>query len=195
MNTPADPPPAQPSEGLWLHSRDAFYERLQQAIAATADGESHLLLDLDIARAQEIRATCGDAFCAALRDVILDQLRPLVHSSIPALDSEGTDLALLLLNTTRGEGVDLAHSLHDRIEGKTFHWHQHPFRLGVHVGLLELGPQPASAAAWLSRVEDVRRSAGELGGSGVHLLAYRERALADMAQELDWHEHITQVIA
>ncbi len=195
MTTPADPPPDQPSEGLWLHSRDAFVAQLQRAVTATAQGESHLLLGLDIARADEIRATCGDAFCAALRDVILDHVRPLVHTSIPALDSDSTDITLLLLNTSRSEGVELAHSLHDRIEGKTFHWHQHPFRLGVHVGLLELGPQPADAAAWLARVADVRRSAGELGGSGVHLLAYREHALADMAQELDWHEHITQIIA
>ena len=102
---------------------------------------------------------------------------------------------MLLLDTSRREGADLAHTLHDHIEGKTFHWHEHPFRLGVHVGLLELGPQPANAGAWLSRVKEVRSSAGELGGSGVHLLAYRERALQDMAQELDWHEHITQIIA
>lgn len=175
-------------------SIDEFTHRLGEALIAVGQGRPHILLSVEIARGDDIREVCGEGACEDLRQRTRSQLSELLDAGVPIMERNATAFNLLLADTSRKQASELAHRIHDQIEDSMFHWHGHPFRLGAHVGVLELGPQPDDPKAWLARAEEVSRSAGELGGSGVYLLAYRVHALQEMARALDWHTHITEVI-
>lgn len=186
---------ANPSSTLLnLLDEQAFRDAVDGALERAARGRPSALLHLDIARACDIEAACGEAGLHALRDLLFasvyDQLGPA-----PQLTSRPPGaLALLLGDVLPADAMLLAKRLHGALDKGTFTWHHHPFRLGAHIGLVELGPEPREPEAWIRRACEACAAARELGGSGIQMMPRTEHAWNDLEREREWHKHLTEVI-
>lgn len=177
-----------------LKEEGEFNALLAQALKDSGGGRRTSLLELNVVRADDIEHIFGDEAAEALRAMLMDHLVSLVGDLVPLTHAGHCDMVVLLEDVACGDAAELAHALRDRIESTMFTWHEHPFRLGSHVAILELGPAPASASAWRDLAREVSACAREMGGAGVQVLAYGEQAHARMSGERSWHDHISEIV-
>ena len=188
-------PEETPVPTLNMMGTEAFEACITSALGEGAGSEDHVLLELDVVRADDIEHRFGSEAAAALRKLLAAHLHDVLGGEAPVCDAGHCGLVALLLGTSCEQGSELAHRILQRVEDERFSWHQHPFRLGAHVGVVQLGAAPALPAQWRQLSRDVSEYALQLGGDGVQLLAYGEQALAHLRGESAWHEHISQIIA
>ena len=174
-----------------------FGDQLTRALEDCGRGRPAALLHLDTARACDIALSCGEVGAQALHDCIVEALpaRRSGSRGDPLLAAELCGFTVLLKDCAANDAVHAAKRIRTAVDGLLFHWHGHPFRLGVHVGVVELGPAPATPRPWLDAVREASNAALELGGTGVQLVKYADRAWSDIAHERDWHEHIREILA
>ncbi len=188
--TAAPPPATAPAS-------TSFDDQLARALGDCARGRPAALLHLDTARACDIALSCGEVGSQALHDCIVKALpaRRSGSRSDPILTDELCGFTVLLRDCAAHDAVHAAKRLRSAVDSLLFHWHGHPFRLGVHVGVVELGPAPVALRPWLDAAREAATAARELGGTGVQLVRYADRAWRDIAHEREWHEHLREIIA
>ena len=152
------------------------------------------MMHLDVARADDISSHCGETGARALRDLIQGIVHNQLGPTVPVHESSTCAMSLLLPETLPEGAVILARRLRGAIDNGTFSWHGHPFRLGAHIGLVELGPQPLEPQMWMRLVQEACKAARELGGSGIQLVSRSDHAWRDLEEEKEWHDHLTEVI-
>jgi len=172
----------------------AFRDAVDAALERTAHGRPGALLHLDIARASDIQTACGEDGLAALRDLLFAIVYNQLGPAPPIAARPPGALALLLPDVLPADAVVLAKRLRGSLDKGTFTWHGHPFRLGAHIGLVELGPDPRQPEAWIRRAQEACAAAQELGGSGIQMMARSDHAWNDLEREREWHKHLTEVI-
>lgn len=174
-----------------------FEAQLAGALAACTMGRRAALLHLDVARAVDIRHRCGNVGCQALHERIYETLpaRRSGSRSDPILASALCGFTLLLQDCAPDNAMSAAERLRRAVDESVFRWHGHQFSLGVHVGVVELGPAPVALRPWLEAVREASIAARELGGTGVALVEYSDRAWMDIAHEREWHDHLREVLA
>ncbi len=181
-------------QGLNTRRHSEFLDLLAQAIEASGRGRPAALMHLDVARARDIGATCGRDGLNALQDLLLAVVYNQLGPERPVHGARPGELSLLLSRMLPADAVTVAKRLRSALDNGTFSWHGHPFRLGAHIGLVELGPQPEAPADWLNLVRSACDAAGELGGSGIQLVTLSDHAWSDLEREREWHRHLTEVI-
>lgn len=184
------PPPTL----LNLLDDEAFRTAVDATLERTARGRPGALLHLDIARACDIQAACGDAGLLALRDLLFAIVYNQLGPALPIATRPPAALVLLLPDVLPADAVRLAKRLRGSLDKGIFTWHGHPFRLGAHIGLVELGPDPRQPATWIQRACEACTAAQELGGSGIQMMARSDHAWTDLEREREWHKHLTEVI-
>ena len=174
-----------------------FEAQLADALAACTMERRAALLHLDVARAFDIQHNFGNVGCKALHERIYETLpaRRSGSRSDPILASGLCGFTLLLADCAPENAMSAAERLRRAVDASVFRWHGHPFRLGVHVGVVELGPEPVVLRPWLEAVREASVAARELGGTGVQLIEYADRAWMNVAREREWHDHLREVLA
>ncbi len=171
-----------------------FLAALAAAIAASGRGQPAALLHLDVARAGDIETTCGQSAIRALQDLIEAVVHNQIGPAVPACLVGIGEASLLLPDTLPADAVVRAKRIRGALDQGRFSWHGHPFRLGAHVGLVELGPQPEEPQAWLALVRRACQAARDLGGSGIQLVTLSDHAWQDLEREQEWRRHLTEVM-
>jgi GGDEF domain-containing protein len=185
-----------PGAGYLLDMRDEedFLSCLGEAIQSCQAGRPNALMHLDVARADDISAHCGASGAHALRDLVDAMVHNQLGPTVPVHETGTCAMSLLLPNTLPQGAVTLARRLRGAIDNGTFTWHGHPFRLGAHIGLVELSHQPPDPAMWMRLVQAACKAARELGGSGIQMVTGSEQAWRDLEKEKEWHDHLSEVI-
>ena len=156
------------------------------------------LVHLELSRAQNILQCCGRERDSDLCERVLAQLpvRRAGKRVDPMMVSAAGKFTLLLENCTAEDAVVAARRLCRTLDGVDFRWHEHSFRLGAHVGVVELAPAaPASPGLWLQRAREACSLAQEMGGTGVTLLRHGDLGLREVQREREWREHLCEIIA
>ena len=179
---------------LLICDERAFIEHLEQALARCAEGRPNALLHLDVARAHDIRETCGARALGALRDLVQTITYNQLGPGVPACLIRDCAMSLLLEDMLPSDAAIRARRLLVSIDDGTFSWHGHPFRLGAHIGLVELGATTTPPEGWLSLAQEACKAAGELGGSGIRAVPLGDDAWRDLERDRDWHDHLAEVI-
>lgn len=179
---------------LNLLDQDAFRDAVDGAIEGAAHGRPAALLHLDVARAGDVRTACGEAGVHALRDLLFAIVHNQLGPAPPVAAVPPGALALLLPDVLPADAVLIARRLRGSLDNGTFIWRGYPFRLGVHIGVVELGPDPRQPEAWIQRACEACAAAQELGGSGIQMMARTEHAWNDLEREREWHKHLAEVI-
>lgn len=174
-----------------------FEARLATSLAACAEGTPAALLHLDIACAIDIEQSCGASGFSALHERVYGALpsRRRGARGDPMLASELCGFTLLLRECSADDALHVGERLRAAVESSMFEWNGHPFRLGVHVGVVELGGPPRSIRRWLEIAREASVAARELGGTGVQLVELGGDAWSNVARECEWHDHLREIIA
>jgi hypothetical protein len=172
----------------------SFIKRVECALSQASRRRSNFLMQLDVCRAHDIRELSGgealDAVHTLVRGIVCKQL----GSDVPGLIRPDCALSLLLADTSRRIVAVQAREILTCIDGEDFRWMGHPFRLGAHVGLVELGDTSIPAHAWLMLARETCKAAEELGGSGIRLVSGGAQAWRDLQQDRAWHDHLAEII-
>lgn len=171
-----------------------FRHALAAALDRVAEGHPNALLQLEVARAGDIYDCYGDHALTALRSLLGRILYTQLGPDVPTCDTGMCGLLVLLENCLSRDALIVAKRLRGAVDQATFRWHGHPFRLGAHLGVLELGQTPSDPEAWLARARQASSTARELGGTGIQLVEQSGRAWRDIDQEREWHDHLTEIL-
>lgn len=185
---------SEASHTLTVCEESEFLAHLEQALEACVRGRPSALIHLDVARAQDIRETCGRPALDALRDLTQSISYHQLGPHVPACLSRDCAMSLLLADMLPTDAAIRAKRLLNSMDDGTFTWHGHPFRLGAHIGVVELGPHPTTVEGWLHLAREACEAARELGGSGIRAVPLGDDAWRDLKRDRDWHDHLAEII-
>lgn len=186
------PPPCANSLGAQFHTK------LTNSLQACGSGYRSALIHLNVTRAHDIRRSCGRDGCRALRERILEILpvRRIEARGDPLMVSNLCGFTVLLENCAPEDAVNAGQRLRRAANEAVFRWHGHPFHLGAHAGVVELGPESLVATRrWMERARSACTAAEALGGTGVMLVRHNDHAWSEVERERAWHDHLWEVMA
>lgn len=186
--------PGRPQTGDPFLDTDDLEGLLRAGISQARDGIPHALLVFRVLGLAKVTEHGGASAEQALLDVICNVLANQFGPDQVAARVAPDTFATLHRRCLPREAPSIAARIKTGLEGGVFSWQGMQFRLGVTIGVLELG-DTASPAQYLARAMRVCDEAGRLGGSGMLFFGGHPGEEADLAREQEWREHLREIVA
>ena len=175
-----------------LLGTETFIERLGRAVADARDGGAHALYVVHVEHFEGAEARGKDA-----NIVLLRRLAPFLSArlgmDICAGQLGGGRFSLLRSPCVAHETPLFARRIRTALERDPFAWQGLAFRLGVSVGGTPLTGN-IGVRELMNCAIHACDAARELGGDGVVVLCGERAERQALHQELDWHEHLSEVL-
>lgn len=173
----------------------ALRRALRRCLAGTLAGRPAFLVHLEVAGARSVEDTAGREAVAALRAAVSATLSARLGERV-ALSSSGLcEFTLILEGQDRDRALAEVRAIKEAVATMRFRWHDHPFTMSVHAGVLELGPGDVPVQRWLGRAREACAAARELAGDGIQVMAFDDHAWQNLARDREWRRHISEIIA
>ena len=186
-----------------LINRRGFEKRLEEAVLSTTTShDEHTLCYLDLDRFKSVNDTCGHI----AGDELLRQIGILLKTSCRRTDVVarlgGDEFGLLLHQCSLEQALQVAHSLHEKIQSFRFVWQNKSFSIGVSVGLVAISNSETHACALVQSPENVLNAADvacytakKNGRNRLHVYQADDRDLAQQRSEIEWIARLNQALA
>ncbi len=153
-----------------LFNRRYFEIKLHELVEEARSGAGeHVLLYTDLDRFKEINDRCGHI----AGDALLRQLAELMLSTVREGDAVarvgGDEFGILLADCDLDEGIHIAETLRQKIDGFTFPWGQREFRLTASIGVIALNESSGSFTDCLRQADLSCYAAKTAGKDRIHV--------------------------
>lgn len=178
-----------------LVNRREFEYQLEYALHRTLGyGQEHVMLYLDLDRFKIVNDTCGHM----AGDELLRQVSQLFKNNIRKTDIlarlGGDEFAVLLYECSAEQGLEVAESLLNCIEGFRFGWLDKTFSIGVSIGLVAINHKTPSASGILIAADIACYAAKNKGRHRVQVYRSGDRELLKQHGETQWVVQINQAL-
>ncbi|MFU8896889.1 MAG: EAL domain-containing protein [Gammaproteobacteria bacterium] len=175
-----------------LINRREFEVRLESALSSARNGESHVLLYLDLDQFKVVNDTCGHN----AGDQLLKQVTTLIRSFVRSADTVsrlgGDEFGVLLENCALDRAIEIADEMRGAIRDYRFVAGEAAFDIGVSIGLVAIREDSESIESLMSAADVACYSAKDLGRNRVHV--YQHGAAPERHAEMQWVSRITRAI-
>ena len=176
-----------------LINRCEFDKRLSQLIdQAQNQGDSHVLLYLDLDQFKVVNDTCGHV----AGDELLKQLATIIQGNMRESDTFarlGGDEFGILLGFCRIEQAErIANVLRETVKAFRFVWDDKTFEIGVSIGMAAITAESENSTTLLRNADMACYAAKDAGRNRIHIYEPGDTALAKRQGEMEWIGRITR---
>ncbi len=178
-----------------LINRREFECRVERAIQnATAQGNTHALLYLDLDQFKIVNESCGHA----AGDELLLQLSQLLLGSVRHRDTlsrlGGDEFGMLFENCPLDKAIEIANNLLKAIEDFNFTWGETTFTLGISIGAVPIDRSTCDLASTMSAADSACYIAKESGRNRVQIAHMGDRRLQERHGEMQWVSRLNRAL-
>jgi diguanylate cyclase (GGDEF)-like protein len=153
-----------------LVNRDEFERRVAGALqSALAQTRAHALLYMDLDRFKQVNDRCGHAAGDELLRVVARLLQAQMRDTDVLARLGGDELGVLLPDCPLAQACAIAEQIRAAIDDFRFVWGAHTFKLGISIGLVQVGADSAPLAALLGAADQACYRAKEQGRNRLHV--------------------------
>ncbi|MDY0067892.1 MAG: EAL domain-containing protein [Steroidobacteraceae bacterium] len=175
-----------------LINRREFENRLNEALlrARSEQGESHVLLYVDLDQFKLVNDTCGHQAGDQLLKRITGLLQTRVRTSDTIARLGGDEFGILLKDCTAERATRIADDLRQAIREYRFEWRDGAINVGASIGIVEINGESESIASVLSAADVACYAAKDSGRNRVHM--YQYGAAPERHREMQWVSRLTR---
>jgi diguanylate cyclase (GGDEF)-like protein/PAS domain S-box-containing protein len=176
-----------------LINRREFENRLNEALlAARNQGNTHVLLYLDLDQFKLVNDTCGHQAGDRLLKQITGLLQTRIRSSDTIARLGGDEFGVLLQDCTAERAALIADTLRQTIRDFRFVWQDGVVNIGVSVGIVEINRDSESITSVLSAADVACYSAKDSGRNRIH--TYQQGAAPERHREMQWVSRLMRAV-
>jgi diguanylate cyclase (GGDEF)-like protein/PAS domain S-box-containing protein len=169
-----------------LVNRREFERRLQEALDSARAGDvMHALAYLDLDRFKAVNDTCGHTAGDNLLREVASLIKDAVRDSDTVGRIGGDEFALLLVGCPLEKARQIADDVMRSVGDYRFVWKDKIFKIGVSLGLVEIGRDGGALEDIMSSADSACYVAKQQGGV-LHVYSAREEANARHRGETHW---------
>jgi diguanylate cyclase (GGDEF)-like protein/PAS domain S-box-containing protein len=170
-----------------LVNRAEFERRLEAALEkARADGSGHVLCYMDLDRFKAVNDTCGHLAGDNLLREVATLVRDQVRDSDVVARLGGDEFAMLLIGCPLEKARQIADDVCGAVRDYRFVWQDKTFAIGISIGLVETGRDPASIKDLLAAADSACYVAKQQGRGRVHVYSARDEMTARQRGDIQW---------
>jgi diguanylate cyclase (GGDEF)-like protein/PAS domain S-box-containing protein len=178
-----------------LVNRVEFERRLGTALESSrGEGTSFVVSYLDLDRFKLVNDTSGHIAGDNLLREIAALLKHQVRDSDTVARMGGDEFAMLLVGCPLDKARQIADEVCQTVANHHFAWQDQVFEVGVSIGLVEVGPDSASAESVLNAADSACYVAKQEGRGGHHVYSARDEALAREKGEIQWLQRLQRAL-
>lgn len=178
-----------------LVNRAEFERRLAAALdSARGDGTGYVVSYLDLDRFKMVNDTCGHIAGDNLLRELAGLLKDQVRDSDTVARVGGDEFAMLLAGCPLDKARQIADDVCEAVADHRFSWQDQVFDIGVSIGLVQLGPESASAEAVMSAADSACYIAKQEGRGRHHVYSARDETLARSKGEIQWLQRLQRAL-
>lgn len=178
-----------------LVNRAEFERRLTAALdSARGDTSGDVVSYLDLDRFKLVNDSCGHIAGDNLLREIAVLLKDQVRDSDTVARVGGDEFAMLLAGCPLDKARQIADDICDAVANHRFVWQDQAFDIGVSIGLVEVGPESASAESVLSAADSACYIAKQHGRGQHHVYSSRDEILAREKGEIHWLQRLQRAL-
>jgi GGDEF domain-containing protein len=178
-----------------LTQKSELQRQVAHHLAGGSPANPAALIHLEVAGAWDLKDAAGHDAVDELRRKVASTLIDCLGEDVPLSSCGLCDFILLLEGRDPHRACEEVHDLKQAVDTMHFAWHDHPFSLTINAGVLELGPDQASAERWMARAQEACAAARDLAGSGIQLVEFNDHAWSDIDRDREWVRHINEIIS
>jgi diguanylate cyclase (GGDEF)-like protein/PAS domain S-box-containing protein len=176
-----------------LINRREFENRLNEALlAARNQGNTHVLLYLDLDQFKLVNDTCGHQAGDRLLKQITGLLQTRIRSSDTIARLGGDEFGVLLQDCTAERAALIADTLRQTIRDFRFVWQDGVVNIGVSVGVVEINRDSESITSVLSAADVACYSAKDSGRNRIH--TYQQGSAPERHREMQWVSRLMRAV-
>src|SRR5690606_20947927 len=158
--------------------------------ARSEQGESHVLLYVDLDQFKLVNDTCGHQAGDQLLKRITGLLQTRVRTSDTIARLGGDEFGILLKDCTAERATRIADDLRQAIREYRFEWRDGAINVGASIGIVEINGESESIASVLSAADVACYAAKDSGRNRVHM--YQYGAAPERHREMQWVSRLTR---
>jgi diguanylate cyclase (GGDEF)-like protein/PAS domain S-box-containing protein len=178
-----------------LVNRSEFERRLEKSLETVrAEGAGFVVSYLDLDRFKIVNDTCGHIAGDNLLREVAALLKEQVRDSDTVARVGGDEFAMLLGGCPLDKARQIADNICQAVADHHFPWQDQVFEIGISIGLVEAGPESASAEAILSAADSACYVAKQQGRGRHHVYSARDEILARERGEIQWLQRLQRAL-
>lgn len=174
-----------------LVNRREFERRLAEAIESSRGGQTaHMMCYLDLDNFKSVNDTCGHL----AGDNMLREAAALLKDAVRDSDTVGRlggdEFGMLLVGCPLDKARQIAEDVCRAVADYRFVWKDSIFRIGVSIGLVEIGRDSGSLEDVISAADSACYVAKRRSGNHVQVYSLRDEAEARHSGEIHWLQRL-----
>lgn len=177
-----------------LVNRREFERRLEQLISRSEDQVLHCVLYLDLDEFKIVNDTAGHH----AGDELLRQVPGLIKQHTRKADLVarlgGDEFGMILTACDEKQAEIVANKILQTISDFHFCWESTTYKIGVSIGIVELGDEPTNLAETLKSADSACYAAKDRGRNTVVVYSAFDNDLVDRREQMNWATKLTQCL-
>ncbi len=174
-----------------LVNRREFERRLEEAIESSRGGQTaHMMCYLDLDNFKAVNDTCGHL----AGDNMLREAAALLKDAVRDSDTVGRlggdEFGMLLVGCPLDKARQIAEDVCRAVADYRFVWKDSIFRIGVSIGLVEIGSDSGSREDVMNAADSACYVAKRRNGNHVQVYSLRDEAEARHSGEVHWLQRL-----
>ena len=178
-----------------LVNRREFERRLAEAVESSRGGQTaHMMCYLDLDNFKTVNDSCGHI----AGDNMLREAAALLKDAVRDSDTVGRlggdEFGMLLVGCPLDKARQIAEDVCRAVADYRFVWKDSIFRIGVSIGLVEIGRDSGSPDEVMSAADSACYVAKRRNGNHVHVYSLRDEAEARHSGEIHWLQRLQSAL-